>query len=279
MPTLDQHKSAELVKLLILGNSGTGKTGSLGSLAAAGYRLFICDFDNGLDILLDEKVVPVEARKNIYFRSLQDRPVKVGDKLIPRATAWQEFMKVLGDWKEAGPEGGGNAPGPAKSTSLGNFTTWGPKDVLILDSLTFATQRAFDDALQLAGRLGQRAQIQDYGAALESIEAMLEMLYGDICKCNVIMTAHLQMAGDELSGARKALPNVLGQKLAPKVPRFFNNMILAEKTVVGNTITRRFQTMGTHVVDLKTSKPSAVPAVIPPDLAKLFAVLRGEDKY
>lgn len=266
MPTLDEHKSAELVKLLILGNSGTGKTGSLGSLAAVGYRLFICDFDNGLDILLDEKVVPPEARKNIYFRALQDRPVKVGEKLIPRATAWQEFMRTLGDWKEP-------------SGSLGNFTTWGPKDVLVLDSLTFATQRAFDDALQLAGRLGQRAQIQDYGAALESIEAMLEMLYGDICKCNVIMTAHLQMAGDELSGARKALPNVLGQKLAPKVPRFFNNMILAEKTVVGNTITRRFQTMGTHVVDLKTSKPSAVPAVIPPDLAKLFAVLRGEDKY
>ena len=266
MPALDDHESSRLVKLLILGNSGTGKTGALASLAAAGYRLFICDFDNGLDILLDPKVLAPEHRKNVFYKALQDRPVKVGDKLIPRATAWQDFQKALGDWKEP-------------SGSLGNITTWGERDVLVVDSFTFATQRAFDDALQLAGRLGQRAQIQDYGAALESIEATLEMLYGSTCACNVVMTAHLMFQGDEMSGAKKALPNVLGQKLAPKVPRYFNNMILAEKTVAGNTVTRRFQTMGTHIVDLKTSKPSAIPAVIPPDLAKLFAVLRGEASY
>lgn len=266
MPSLTEHESTKLVKLLILGNSGAGKTSSLATLAAAGYRLFICDFDNGLDILMDPKVLAPEHRKNIFYRALQDKLVKVGDKLIPRATAWQDFMKCLGDWKEP-------------SGSLGNITTWGDRDVLVVDSLTFATQRAFDDALQLGGRLGQRAQIQDYGAALENIEATLEMLYGSACGCNVVMTAHLMFQGDEMTGTRKALPNVLGQKLAPKVPRFFNNMILAEKSVVGNTVNRRFKTIGTHLVDLKTSKPGSVPAEIPPDLAKLFAVLRGEASY
>jgi len=266
MPALTEHESTKLVKLLILGNSGTGKTSSLATLAAAGYRLFICDFDNGLDILMDPKVLAPEHRKNVFYRALQDKPVKVGDKLLPRATAWQDFMKTLGDWKEP-------------SGSLGNFTAWSERDVLVVDSLTFATQRAFDDALQLGGRLGQRAQIQDYGAAMEAIESMLEMLYGAACKCNVIMTAHLAFMGDEMSGARKAYPNVLGQKLAPKIPRLFNNMILADKKVVGNTVTRRFLTVGTHLVDLKTSKPGSVPPEIEPDLAKLFAVLRGEASY
>jgi hypothetical protein len=266
MPALTEHESTKLVKLLILGNSGSGKTSSLASLAAAGYRLFICDFDNGLDILLDPKVLAPEHRSNVFYKPLQDRPVKVGDKLVPRATAWQDFMKALGDWKEG-------------TQSMGNFTTWTDRDVLVVDSLTFATQRAFDDALQIGGRLGQRAQIQDYGAAMESIEAMLEMLYGSTCKCNVVMTAHLMFIGDEMSGVRKAYPNVLGQKLAPKIPRMFNNVILAEKKVVGNTVNRRFLTVGTHLVDLKTSKPGSIPQEVEPDLAKLFAVLRGEANY
>lgn len=271
MPSLESHQSSDLVKLLLLGNSGAGKTGALATLATAGYRLFICDFDNGLDILLDPTVLAPEHRKNVFFKAMQDRPLKVGDKLVPRATAWQDFTKALGNWQEPGPDG--------KPVSLGNVTTWGPKDVLVVDSLTFATQRAFDDALQLGGRLGQRAQIQDYGAALESIEAMLELLYSSTCACNVVMTAHLMLQGDEISGVRKALPNVLGQKLAPKVPRFFNNMILAEKISMGNSSKRKFKTVGTAMVDLKVSKPGSIPAEIEPDLAKLFAVLRGEDKY
>jgi len=268
--TLLDHQSSDLVKLLIVGNSGSGKTGSLASLATAGFRLFICDFDNGLDILLDPTVLAPEFRKNIFFKALQDRPVKVGDKLIQRATAWQDFQKAMGDWKEEV---------DGKSISMGNVTTWGRNDILVVDSLTFATQRAFDDALQLGGRLGQRAQIQDYGAALESIEATLELLYGSATTCNVIMTAHLMMQGDEISGAKKALPNVLGQKLAPKVPRFFNNMILAEKQAMGNSAKRRFKTVGTAMVDLKVSKPGLIPPEIDPDLAKLFAVLRGEGRY
>lgn len=270
MASLDSHQSSDLVKLLVVGNSGTGKTGALASLAAAGFRLFIADFDNGLDILLDPTVLDPKHRPNVYFKSLQDRPIKVGDKLIQRATAWQDFTKALGNWTEEV---------DGKSVSMGNVTTWGRNDVLVVDSLTFATQRAFDDALQLGGRLGQRAQIQDYGAALESIEAMLELLYSSACTCNVVMTAHLMMQGDELSGAKKALPNVLGQKLAPKVPRFFNNMILAEKIAMGNSAKRRFKTVGTAMVDLKVSKPGLVPNEIEPDLAKLFAVLRGEAKY
>lgn len=256
--------------MLILGNSGVGKTGALATLAAAGYRLFVADFDNGLDILLDPSVLDPKFRTNIFYKSLQDKPVKVGDRLVPRASAWQDFTKALGNWSETV---------DGKPTSLGNITTWGEKDVLVIDSLTIASNRAMDDALQLAGRLGQRPQIQDYGAAMDNIESTLEMLYGSTCTCNVVVMAHLMFVGDELSNMRKAMPNVLGQKLAPKIPRYFNNMVLMEKSVVGNTVNRKIKTVGNHIVDCKVSKPGIIPPEIPPDLAKLFAVLRGEAKY
>ena len=51
MPTLYHHTSQSTVKLLLFGNSKTGKTGSLASLVAAGYYLRILDFDNLLGIL------------------------------------------------------------------------------------------------------------------------------------------------------------------------------------------------------------------------------------
>ncbi len=57
MPTLDQHQSAEVVKVLVIADSGAGKSGLIGSLANAGYRCFIADMDNGLDVLRDPKVV------------------------------------------------------------------------------------------------------------------------------------------------------------------------------------------------------------------------------
>ena len=51
MPSLSQHQSAKITKLLLMGDSGTAKTGSLVSLVKEGYKLRILDFDNGLDAL------------------------------------------------------------------------------------------------------------------------------------------------------------------------------------------------------------------------------------
>ena len=51
MAKLSAHKESKPFKGMIIGDSGSGKTGSLASLAAAGYKLVIMDFDSGLDIL------------------------------------------------------------------------------------------------------------------------------------------------------------------------------------------------------------------------------------
>ena len=50
MPNLSKHQSSEFTKLLLMGDSKSGKTGALASLVLAGYKLRILDFDNGLEI-------------------------------------------------------------------------------------------------------------------------------------------------------------------------------------------------------------------------------------
>ena len=51
MANISKHKSTSVTKLLLCGVSGSGKTSALASLANAGKKLRILDYDDGLDIL------------------------------------------------------------------------------------------------------------------------------------------------------------------------------------------------------------------------------------
>src|ERR1700756_571809 len=106
MPRLVDHQSADTTKLLFLGDSGAGKTGALASLAGAGYRLRIADFDNGLDvlhnILLDAKSpYGAQAAENVRYMTLQEERKVVGGKLmVVKAIAWQRLTLLLQNWRD-----------------------------------------------------------------------------------------------------------------------------------------------------------------------------------
>ena len=51
MPSMLEHESNNLVKVMVASDSGSGKTGALASLVDAGFNLRILDFDNGLSVL------------------------------------------------------------------------------------------------------------------------------------------------------------------------------------------------------------------------------------
>ena len=48
---LNELKEKMPVKMLLIGDTGSGKTGALASLAKAGYKLHILDFDNGVPVI------------------------------------------------------------------------------------------------------------------------------------------------------------------------------------------------------------------------------------
>jgi hypothetical protein len=75
MPSLDKHQSSEFTKLLLEGDSGSGKTGSLASLVAAGFKLRVLDMDNGLDSLANavKRTCPDKLSGNVEFRTLRDK--------------------------------------------------------------------------------------------------------------------------------------------------------------------------------------------------------------
>lgn len=269
MPQLDQHQSTGLVKLLLVGHAGSGKTGLLGTLANAGYRLFILDFDNGLDVLMDPAVVKPENRKNIYFKTFTDKLGARGIPLSPPQAALNA-MNTLNRWVEIGPD--------QKPIEMGNTGTWGGNDVVVIDSLTLFGNSILRSVLQMAGRPSGPPQIQDWGEAMRQQEGVIEALYADAVKCNVIVTAHIVFGEDpNNANAVKGYPSALGSKLPPKIGSYFNTILQCEKIPgIGNAPpVRQIRTQASHNMELKNSKPSMIQPIMPPDLAKIFEILRG----
>ncbi len=263
MPTLGENVEQKPIKLLVVGNSGAGKTALLATLAKT-RKLFIADFDNGTDILLDKKVLDPALRANVQIKTFYDKNILAGGKFIPEAQGMSNFVSAINDWKEDG-------------KSLGSIYSWGPDVVFALDSLTFLGNACMNHVMSLDGKAGRKPEIQHFGSAVDMQETVIETLYNPAVKCNVVVTAHLIPQADDMQGGLvKFMPSALGKKLPPKIARYFNNVVLVEKRGSGQQTKIVLHTVSTSHVDLKTAKPSEVPAVMePPDLDRLFTILRG----
>lgn len=262
MPTMDHHQSAEANKVLVMAKSGDGKTGcTIGSLANAGYRCFVLDYDNGLDVLRDPKVLRPENRKNVIFKTLTDK-VGAGGKLLAPPQAAQAGLMALEKWTDEGQD-------------YGSIYTWGPQDCLFLDTLTFFGSAVLRWVLHINNQSGKAPQIQHWGEAMRIQEEVLAQLYSNAIKCNVIVNAHITYRGQ--GDDEQAFPSALGDKLPPKVAGYFNSVLGLRKRPRGQGVFEfKLLTQGTTSMALKCPKPSVVPAEMDADLAKYFALLKND---
>jgi hypothetical protein len=267
--------------MLLIGDSGSGKTGALASLADAGYNLRILDLDNGIDILANiikdpKSPYKKESLDRVFYETVTDKMKNVNGKLMPaKATVWQRSMKLLDNWKteEQDPQ---DATKKITTSDFGPITTWTPKDVLVLDSLTFLSTAALNLQLSMNSRLGQAPQQQDWYAGQQMIEGMLQMLYDEEVKCNVIVNCHITFIGDD--NVQHGYPASLGKALPPKIGRYFNSMIMAKTTGSGANQKHKISTLSSPLVELKNTNPLRVKADYPLEfgLAEYFRDIRGE---
>lgn len=254
MANLSDHPSANVVKLLNIGESGTGKTGALGSLASVGYNLHILDYDGGLDILANSLRDDPAALARVHYETLRDKIVFTNGvpKFKPPITAYKGAGKTLMEW---------------------NVEAFTPNDILVLDTLTTFSEAAFNEALMIGGRLNQRPQLQDYGWLADSVKLFIELLTDPSLNCHVIVNTHVKFLtteSDETS--QRGLPNAKGQEISRTVSRYFNTVVLTRSTGSGAGTKRTISTQPQGVVEVKTSAPSSVKASYPIEtgLASLF---------
>ncbi len=264
MPSLADHQSNDLTKLLLIGDAKTGKTGSLVSLVKAGYKLRILDMDNLLDSLKYQVLRECpEMMENVDYRTLRDhyKPTPVGPALDGKATAFITAMKMLDKWSY-------------DNVDLGNPAAWGRDSILVIDSLSRLCDSAYDFHQSIArpGKSGDVDGRAIYGLAQDTIEMVLSNLTSDAFATNVIVIAHIAYQ-DQPDGTKKGFPQGVGQKLSPKIPQYFSSVVLYTNVRDKRTI----KTNSTMLVDLANPKPFEMSPELPIEtgLATFFETLRG----
>lgn len=272
MPTLANHQSNDFTKLLLIGDSKSGKTGSLVSLVKAGYKLRILDLDNLLDVLkyMIQKDCP-ELIANVEFRTLRDKrkASSQGSVIDGAPKAWINMVKMLSNWKytEDGVE-----------TDFGNPGEWGPDCILIVDSLSRLCDAAYDfheSIIPVGKKTGEYDARAVYSNAQSDVESLVSMLTSPAMKTNIIIIAHVTYQ-DQPDGTTKGFPQGIGQKLSPKIPQYFPSVVLYTNKGGKRTI----QTNSTPMMDLANPKPFEMQPSYPIEtgLAQFFEVLREVPK-
>lgn len=294
MPPLRLHQSNNFTKLLLIGNSGTGKTGALASLAEAGYYLRVLDFDNGLDILknfLKASKAPlignIHPLDRVDFITVTDKFKSVGGKPTPvSADAFPRALDYLSNWtnknqKVKGVDANGkpaNIPIPADQVfDLGDPAEWGQDAILVIDSLTFFCNAALRYQLRMNGRPVGPIYESDWLQAQQLMESVLGMIYSESFATNVIVCAHIDERTDKETKKTTAFPVGLGKALGPKIGRFFNSMLEVRRTGAGTTLKRSIHTVPDGLLELKNPTPLGVlPKYdISTGLADFFKAVRG----
>ncbi len=269
MTKLGDHPSAVTTKMILLGDSGAGKTGALASLAAAGYNVRVLDIDNGMDVLANVLNDPKStyakgSLDRVDYETITDKMKGLNGKLMPaKASVWQRAIQLLDNWD-------------TPTAKLGPISTWTAKDVLVIDSLSTLSTAAVNFVLAMNARLGQKPHLSDWGDAQDMIEKLMQMLFDDGVKCNVIVNTHVVYIGEEGS-AQRGYPSCAGSKLPQKIGRYFNTILMIKSQGSGAMVKRKIITNSTPMVELKNTAPMRVKPDYPIEtgLADYFRDVQG----
>lgn len=256
------HQSNKIVKMLYVGASGSGKTGSLASLVDDGYNLRILDMDNGLDYLMNHvKKHSPERIDQIDYITVRDR-MKAdrtkGAKPAGGTRAYVEAIQYMNEWDD------GTVP-----------AEWGEDTIFVLDSLTLFGRAAlrWAEGLKPDAKDGR----QWYATAQKSILDVLDMLTSDEFKCNVIVCTHIDIVEHEDGGVDRYASSI-GKALGPKIPSVFNTMVMAHTKKRGSNQTRQIHTIPAEGMELKNSSAGDLAAALPLEtgMSTLFKTLKGQ---
>lgn len=230
MKTLDNFKPDTQTRILLMGESGSGKTSALASLVCGGRTVKIIDLDAGLEPLfhiVNEKCP--EKLGNVSYETFLDKnsPLLTSAPITTAAGPALNLLEKL-----------------VKEENI----------VLVIDSLAFLGNAI--KTYMMSKNRHAAPQFNDWSMAADGIRCVLDTLLH--AKCDVIVNTHV----DHVEDINKALPVVLGRVLRVQVGRYFNNVLLTKRVQIGGVEKRVIRTKSEGLYELKCAIPN-LPDEIP----------------
>jgi hypothetical protein len=232
-----------------MGETGSGKTDSLLTVIEAGLELFVLVTEpTGAESLIDS----CERRKldisKLHY-AIVPPTARTIDALLAQATlvASNDFeglakLKPVGNRRDSQwfkmLHNIKNFHCDLTDKDFGDVTTWDDSRCIAIDSLSGISIMAADLVKGDKPSMHQG----EWGAGMSMIETLCHTLSSSQ-KCMYIMTSHMDREPNELTGGTQITVSTMGRKLAPKLPRFFSEVIMS------------YQSNGKFL--WKTSDPSA----------------------
>jgi hypothetical protein len=210
-------------KILLMGESGTGKTYSLRTLIQAGITPCVIFTEPGMETLADlpdeawhykympprvegwDHILDMAKKVNVMnFESL----AKMQDPNKRKYTAFLDLINQCNNFEDQ------------HGNSLGDVASWGTDKALVIDSLSALS----DMVMQLTTGGKVTRAMQDWMVAQNTLEMFINQLVSSL-SCWFVLIAHIEREKDELTGGTSVMVSTLGRKLAPKLPKYFSDVI------------------------------------------------------
>jgi hypothetical protein len=240
-----------------MGDAGTGKTYSIGTLVDSGVEVFYLSIEQGIESLFGywtDRGLPIPENLHWHkidppkasFKELAEAALKVntlsyeslGKMVDVNRHTHNLFIKVNETFFDF--------PDDRTGQRFGSVDTWGPDRAVVVDGLTGLSRAAM--SLTVGGKPIRNPG--DYGIAQGQLEGFLRLIC-DHCKCWFILLAHVEKEIDPVVGGMKITVATIGQKLPPLIPPMFSDVIYAVRE--GKKWT--WNTAGTGVVTKARNLP------------------------
>lgn len=234
-------------KVMLVGATGTGKTHAIRTLLEVkpDLEVFIIFTEPGQEVLGDTDPKRVHWKyispASTDWASMIDSATKINTLSFEALTKlgdinkrkYIEFITLLQTLSNFTDERTGQ--------NYGAVDSWGTDRVLVIDSLSGINVMAMN---LVTGTKPVKSQA-DWGVAQSNLEQLITNLTTGL-RCGFVLTAHLEREMDEITGGVQLMASTLGKKLAPKIPRFFSDVVMCRRE--GAAFTWSTATMN---VDLK----------------------------
>jgi hypothetical protein len=216
------------VNIMLLGPTGTGKTFSIKTLIDRGITPMCLFTEPGFEVLGD---VPKDKLHWMYIppikESLDDiiaKADKVATMTFEALTKSYDGARNKDNRFTAMVKALNNFTCDRTGEEFGSVSKWGTDKALVIDSLSGIGIAVMNSIV------GTRPakNMSDWGLAQDQLEGVINWCCTST-RCHFILLAHAERETDEVQGGTQIMASTLGKKLAPKLPRFFSDVILAQR--------------------------------------------------